>query len=72
MSSSLPHRHSPLDASTVARDWTLDLPQTDHVHFFRNVNWCATDLGPTATWSTALRMYTHMAMSDSRAATLYW
>ncbi|KAF1998990.1 hypothetical protein P154DRAFT_523613 [Amniculicola lignicola CBS 123094] len=62
---------SPSD-STAARDWTLDLPQTPHVQFFRNVDWAATDLGPTATWSTALRMYTHMVMSDSRAATLYW
>jgi hypothetical protein len=56
----------------TTRDWTEDLPQTDHVRFFRHVDWARTALGPLQQWGTALRMYTHMVMSDSRAATLYW
>ncbi|KAF2819036.1 hypothetical protein CC86DRAFT_307940 [Ophiobolus disseminans] len=53
-------------------DWTDVLPQTDHVVFFKSVDWAQTALGPLQYWGTALRMYTHMVMSDSRAATLYW
>jgi hypothetical protein len=59
-------------SETSARDWTEALPQTDHVGFFRNVDWAQTALGPLQQWATALRMYTHMVMADSRAATLYW
>ncbi|KAF1913763.1 hypothetical protein BDU57DRAFT_558724 [Ampelomyces quisqualis] len=58
--------------SDTARDWTAALPQTDHVRFFKSVDWAKTALGPTRQWGTALRMYTAMVMSDSRAATLYW
>ena len=68
--------HDRADAGATATatlyDWTESLPQTDHVRFFRNVDWSRTALGPTVQWGTALRMYTHMIMSDSRAATLYW
>jgi len=53
-------------------DWTDDLPQNDHVCFFKAVDWSRTQLGPTSQWRPELRMYTHMLMSDSRAATLYW
>lgn len=59
-------------AAATLYDWTKSLPQTDHVRYFRNVDWSRTALGPTSQWGTALRMYTHMVMSDSRAATLYW
>ncbi|CAO2648280.1 Nn.00g075470.m01.CDS01 [Neocucurbitaria sp. VM-36] len=58
--------------SGTTHDWTEALPQTDHVCFFRSVDWAQTALGPIQQWDTALRMYTHMVMSDSRAATLYW
>ncbi|KAH7383920.1 putative histidine kinase-like protein M3YPp [Pyrenochaeta sp. MPI-SDFR-AT-0127] len=66
--------HDRVDAAATAAlyDWTEGLPQTDHVRFFRNVDWSRTELGPLSHWGTALRMYTHMVMSDSRAATLYW
>jgi hypothetical protein len=57
---------------TAWRAETDALPETDHVSFFKSVDWAQTELGPLQQWSTALRMYTHMVMSDTRAATLYW
>jgi hypothetical protein len=54
------------------RDWTEDLPQTDHVRFFRTTDWSRTKLGPLKDWSSALRIFTRMIMADTRAACLYW
>jgi hypothetical protein len=71
MSSELPVR-STICGRDTAYDWTEALPKTEHVCFFKNVDWAQTALGPPQQWGTALRMYTHMVMSDSRAATLYW
>lgn len=56
----------------TTHNWTDALPQTDHVDFFINVNWAKTPLGALQQWPSALRMYTDMVMSDSRAACLYW
>ena len=53
-------------------DWTRDLPQTDHVRFFRSTDWGSTKLGPLKTWDSTLRIYTRMLFADSRAACLWW
>ncbi|KAF7947546.1 hypothetical protein EAE96_008632 [Botrytis aclada] len=53
-------------------DWTSDLPNSEHVRFFRNVNWAATHLGPLESWGLALRLHTFTTFADSRPACLYW
>lgn len=71
MSSELPCAPTTSERATIS-NWTETLPQTDHVRFLKSVDWAQTALGPMQQWGTALRMYTQMVMSDSRAATLYW
>ncbi len=53
-------------------DWASDLPDTDHVHFFRQTNWAATKLGALSTWGIALRLHTLSLMADSQAGCIYW
>ncbi|KAF2430030.1 hypothetical protein EJ08DRAFT_697823 [Tothia fuscella] len=53
-------------------DWTEQLPQTDHVQFFRSVNWENTLIGPLDEWPPCLRQATYQVMADTRPATLYW
>lgn len=53
-------------------DWTLDIPDSDHVRFFRQVDWASSPLGPVSQWASALRLYTYNVFADSRPAVLYW
>lgn len=53
-------------------DWTLDLPDTPHVRFFRNTDWAKSPLGPLSTWNATLRLFTRMVFADSRAACIWW
>lgn len=53
-------------------DWTEDLPQTDHVRFFRATEWSKSKLGPLSTWPPTLRLFTRFVLADSRAACLWW
>jgi signal transduction histidine kinase len=55
-----------------AHDWTADLPQTEHIRFFRNTDWSSTPLGPLKGWSPTLRLFTGFVLADSRAACLWW
>jgi hypothetical protein len=57
---------------SLAHDWTEDLPQTDHVRFFRETDWTHTSLGPLAVWNTTLRLFVGFVFADSRAACLWW
>lgn len=54
------------------RDWTLDLPQTSHVQFFRETDWASSALGPLHTWDDTLRLFARMVLVDSRAACIWW
>ena len=54
------------------RDWTADLPQTDHIRFFRNTDWSKTSLGPLEDWHATLRTFTTFVLADSRPACLWW
>ncbi|KAJ8114751.1 hypothetical protein OPT61_g3436 [Boeremia exigua] len=56
----------------MERDWTEDLPKTDHVRFFRETDWSKTKLGSLDTWSPTLRVFTTFVLADSRAACLWW
>jgi hypothetical protein len=63
----------PTDArSDESPDWTVVLPDTAHVCFFRGRDWARTPLGPLRAWSRTLRLYTRMMFADSRAACLWW
>ena len=52
--------------------WVNQLPISEHIQFFKSVDWSATALGPLETWSDSLRQMTRLLMSDSRAAALFW
>lgn len=59
-------------ASPDGVDWTLDIPDSDHVRFFRSTEWHRTLLGPLQFWGTALRLYTYQIFADKRPSCLYW
>lgn len=52
--------------------WTNDLPDTEHVRFFKGTDWAATPLGPLEDWGFALKLHAHTIFADSRASCLYW
>jgi hypothetical protein len=52
--------------------WTEDLPDTEHVRFFKSTKWAETPLGPLEEWGTALKLYTHTVLTDSRPAYIAW
>ena len=53
-------------------DWTANLPQTQHVQFFRSTDWSQTSLGPLKEWHSSLRLFTTLVLADSRPACLWW
>jgi hypothetical protein len=59
-------------ASPDGADWTLDIPDTDHVRFFRSIPWHYSLLGPLPSWKTALRLYVYQLFADNRPSCLYW
>ena len=52
--------------------WVDDLPPSEHIQFFKSMDWSATALGPLEFWSGYLRQMTRFLMSDSRAACMFW
>jgi hypothetical protein len=67
-----PRRRSHQPRRHLHHDWTTDLPNTEHVRFFRETDWGATPLGPLEHWDPTLRLYTRMLLADSRPACLWW
>jgi hypothetical protein len=59
-------------ASPDGRDWTEDIPDSDHVRFFRSTEWHFTSIGPLESWGTALRLYTYQVFADDRPGCIYW
>ncbi|TID20341.1 phosphorelay sensor kinase [Venturia nashicola] len=53
-------------------DWIEVLPDTEHIRFFRSVDWARTRLGPLRSWNHTLRQSTFQVLADSRPACLYW
>ncbi|KUJ07023.1 uncharacterized protein LY89DRAFT_692095 [Mollisia scopiformis] len=53
-------------------DWASDLPDTEHIRFFKETDWAATRLGALSTWGIALRLHTMTVMADSQAGCVYW
>ncbi|KAF2439566.1 hypothetical protein P171DRAFT_422165 [Karstenula rhodostoma CBS 690.94] len=56
-------------------DYTQDLPcqnMSDHVLYFRSIDWAATPLGSMASWSPQLRCVVNMVLNDHHHAVLFW
>jgi len=53
-------------------DWTDILPPSHHRHFFKDIDWSATALGPLKHWSAHLRQMVRFLMSDYRPAYMFW
>jgi hypothetical protein len=56
-------------------DYTLDPPPTvmsDHIRYFRSVDWAQTSLGPMYSWSPQLCCVVNMMLKDSQPAVLFW
>jgi hypothetical protein len=64
--------HGPKDDDNDLPDWTLDLPKTAHVRFFRERDWTRSKLGPLRGWNHTLKLFVRMLFADSRAACLWW
>ncbi|THX91801.1 putative histidine kinase HHK15p [Aureobasidium pullulans] len=59
-------------ASPDGVDWTQDIPDSDHVRFFRSTPFHYSQLGPFESWSTTLRLYTYQLFADNRPGCIYW
>jgi len=55
-----------------AKDWTLQLPDTDHVRYFREKDWSTSALGPPELWEPTLQLFVKQLFADSRAACIWW
>jgi len=62
----------PLVSPLASDDWHKNLPDNDHVRFFRSTDWSTTLLGPLKGWHLALRLHTFTLFADSRPACVYW
>jgi hypothetical protein len=63
-----PSKLTPLSAD----NWTQNIPYSDHVQFFRSVDWSSTPLGDLSKWPTALRLHCFTLFADSRPSCIYW
>ncbi|OCL02455.1 hypothetical protein AOQ84DRAFT_182167 [Glonium stellatum] len=56
-------------------DCTLSTPPVEmsqHVQYFRSIDWAQTSLGPTSSWSPQLRSAVNAVMMDMHASVLFW
>lgn len=60
------------DVVGILDDWTSNLPNTEHVRFFRSIDWSRSLLGPLSTWEETLRLFASFVLADSRAGCLWW
>ncbi|KAF9728826.1 hsp90-like protein [Paraphaeosphaeria minitans] len=72
----LPTRNEMAPASSFGPfDYTQDPPcqnMSDHVLYFRSIDWSSTPLGPMASWSPQLRCVVNMILNDHYHAVLFW
>jgi hypothetical protein len=73
---SAPATLSPAGTINSAFDITFtDAPEsllTDHVRFFRSIDWALTPLGPMGDWPPELRNVVNMCLSSIRPCVLFW
>lgn len=57
-------------------DYTFQPPLgatiSEHINYFREVDWSQTPLGPMTSWSSELRSTINMTLNDSYPAILFW
>ncbi|KAL1610220.1 hypothetical protein SLS60_001885 [Paraconiothyrium brasiliense] len=56
-------------------DYTRDSPcpnMSDHVLYFRSIDWSNTPLGPMSSWSPQLRCIVNMILNDHHHAVMFW
>ncbi|KAF2106844.1 hypothetical protein BDV96DRAFT_507316 [Lophiotrema nucula] len=66
---------APVSAAHGRFDITLDPPPaslSDHVRYFRSIDWSTTPLGPMSAWQPQLRSLINMIMNDNNPAVLFW
>ncbi|KAF2871564.1 hypothetical protein BDV95DRAFT_572293 [Massariosphaeria phaeospora] len=66
-----------LDASSYQGpyDYTLELPpgsMSEHIAYFRSIDWAHTPLGPMHHWPARLRCMVNLILNDSCPAVLFW
>ncbi|KAJ4350408.1 uncharacterized protein N0V89_009029 [Didymosphaeria variabile] len=56
-------------------DYTREPPcanMSDHILYFRSIDWANTPLGPMSSWSPQLRCIVNMILNDHHHAVLFW
>ncbi|KAF1966518.1 hypothetical protein BU23DRAFT_544183 [Bimuria novae-zelandiae CBS 107.79] len=56
-------------------DYTRDPPcpnMSNHINYFRSIDWAKTALGPMPSWPPELRCIVNMIMDDCHRAVLFW
>ncbi|OCK83195.1 hypothetical protein K432DRAFT_280182, partial [Lepidopterella palustris CBS 459.81] len=56
-------------------DCTLAIPPSsisEHVRYFRSIDWSSTSLGPMTGWSPQLRLMVNITMQDHNPAIVFW
>lgn len=68
-----------LDATSPSRhepyDYTFEAPPaniSEHIRYFREIDWSRTPLGDMASWSAELRCAVNMTLNDTYPAILFW
>ncbi|KAF2707813.1 hypothetical protein K504DRAFT_410476 [Pleomassaria siparia CBS 279.74] len=62
-------------AKQASYDYTLDPPpanMSEHLLYFRSVDWAHTPLGPMHKWSPQLRCIVNMILNNSYPSVLFW
>jgi PAS domain-containing protein len=69
-----PSAHGSLMTSYGSFDYTLDPPSatmTEHIQYFRSIDWAATPLGAMESWCPKLRCAVNLMMRDQYPAVLF-
>jgi hypothetical protein len=57
---------------TSRPDWTSAFPRSSHTRLLLDLDWDSTPIGSLKGWPRSLQLYTHMLLSDARAAAIFW
>lgn len=75
----LPDRSPAEEMDPISNHGPLDYTQdplcgnmSEHILYFRSIDWSSTPLGPMVSWSPSLRCVVNMILNDNRHAVLFW